>query len=221
MSGAMLPLATASLPATPLALNLPAGGPMDILVHWAESTPLGLRGVVGTAGAVLLLAGARFYRLALVAPGVLGGALLAWTFTASFDTTARVLLSIVLALVGALVCYYLERLAIRLVGLIIGGMLVNSGWPVVTGLLGQASVSAPWWGLVIGAAVGILLVPLLLKWFLRLVTSLLGAALLSYALGLSDNIWLLGALTLFGFTIQTFDALVSKDGRKDRSRTEG
>ncbi len=171
---------------------------LDSLVKLAESTPLGVRGVAALTGVVLTVAGARLYRFAVLVPGLLVGVLLGAMLPTSIDNGIRIGAMVVLAIVGAMVCFMVERVAVHAIGAIVVAGLVNAAWPMFS-----AGATAPWWGLAGGAVVGLFLFPSVFHLLLVLVTSLLGAITLAYAAGYSDNLLVVGGVTLVGLVLQT------------------
>lgn len=178
-------------------LPMDGGAPsVDALVRMAESSPLGIRGLAGVAGGLLLLAGARLYRLSVVAPGILGGLLVGALLPVS-DPTVQAVVAVVLAAVGGLVCHFLERVAIHAVGAVVTAGLTQATWPLVTG------VGTPWWAPAAGALVGLLLFPSVFRYLLKWITSLLGALTVAWAAGWSDRLWVVALLALAGVIVQT------------------
>lgn len=187
---------------------LPLHGPsVDAFVQFAESTPLGLRGAVALTGGLLLVAGARLYRLAIVAPGIVGGVLLASWAPLSPDPLIQALAYVVLAGVGGLACHFLERLAIHAIGALVVAACANAAWPLVTG------DPTPWWAPAGGALVGLFLFPPVFRSLVHWVTALLGAAIVAWAAGWSGSLPIILGLALVGGGIQ----YATRSGRR-RSR---
>ncbi|MFH1463552.1 MAG: hypothetical protein ABIO70_04125 [Pseudomonadota bacterium] len=155
---------------------------------WFESAPQWLTGLTG---ALLLLAGGRLYRLAVVAPGLLGGVALALMLPPDLGPIVISLAAVLLAAVGALICHFLERVAVHLVGAVAMAGLAQIGWPP---LLHEP---APWWGLVLGGAIGLLFFPRIFKALLKVITALLGALVVTWSLDALD-----GPVTLLGIDLQ-------------------
>jgi hypothetical protein len=153
-----------------------------------ESTP---RWITGLTGGLLLLAGGRLYRLAVVAPGVLGGVALALMLPQDLGPIVIALAAVLLAAVGALLCHFLERVAIHVVGAVALAGLARVAWPP---LLHEP---APWWGLLLGGALGLLFFPRIFKALIKAITALLGALVLAWSFGALE-----GSVSCWGVTVQ-------------------
>ncbi len=184
-------------------MSLPVPG--ELLQRWPELVPQWLTALTG---AVLLLAGGRVYRFAVLTPGVVAGALLAAALPTELDGALRASAALVLAATGAVLCHLLERVAVHAIGALCAAGLANAVWPSLGG------TSAPWWGLLVGALLGAFLFPKLFKKLLSFLTALLGALLLAWSLGQAQNIWLLGGLFLGGCVLQL--ALAGGGGKKKK-----
>lgn len=174
-----------------------AASPLAVIsLHDLPSTVLDPRIGVGALGVLLLLFGARYYRLVLVAPGfalgVLGGLLL----TQSTTTNQQVLAALCLGLIGATALYFLERLAVSVVGAVLTAGFVRAGLPA---LLGEA---LPWYVPVAAGLLGLLLFPRLLRGLLKVLSPMLGALAVAFALGRSGDLWLILGLSAFGSVFQ-------------------
>lgn len=174
----------------------PGEGAVDALVQLANSTPLGVRGIAAVAGGLLLVAGARLYRLAIVAPGILGGLVFGAAVPVSNDPMTQGIYMVIVGVVGAIACHFLERVAIHAIGAVVTAGVVNAAWPLVT------SQVTPWWAPVAAALLGSLLFPTLFKALLKGITALLGAITLAWAAGWSDRLWIMAALAAVGLAIQ-------------------
>ena len=170
---------------------------VDALVQLAEATPLGVRGCLAVLGALLLVAGARLYRLTILAPGIIAGLLLGAWLPLTMEPAVQAVVMVVLAAAGALFCHFLERLAIHATGALLVAWLTNMLWPVITGAV------APWWGPAVGALAGLMLFPTVFKLLIKWITAALGAVTIVYAAGFEQYqiIWVAG-LTLLGVMIQ-------------------
>jgi hypothetical protein len=190
-------------------LTIPEISPQTLEVM-AESAPTW---ITGLAGGLLLVAGGRLYKLAVVAPGMLLGVAAAlWIGTeVGLEPVVVAVAAVVLALAGALVCRLLERVAVHAIGAIALAGVTQAAWPMV--VQGQA---APWWGVLLGGAVGLLLFPAVFKALIRWITALLGAVMVAWSLGYDDNAWVVGGLFLAGCVVQG----LSGKRRKDRKKQE-
>lgn len=165
---------------------------MDWLSDTAEAIPLGLRGLSGILGGLLMIAGARLYPLAIMAPGLLLGLGLGLALPETIDPSIRAIAAVAVAGFGALVCRFVERAAVAAFGAVVTGGLVHAAWPLV---MGDAT---PWWGAAAGAVVGLLLFPRAFKALLIPLTALLGAIALGFALGVQDNLLAIGGMAAAG-----------------------
>gem|GEM_PF-2962409 len=140
---------------------------------------------------LLLLAGSRHYRLALVLPAAALGALLVDTVLgAAVPADLRLLAAVVGAVSAGTLAAMLESIAVRLAGVLLGGGLVLAIWPAVT----AGGPPAPWWLALVGGLVGLFMFPGLYRAALRLVVPLLGGLLLAHAIGRpGDLLWVLGS----------------------------
>lgn len=183
--------------------------PVDAFLRMAEQTPFGARGASGLAGLLLLVAGGRLYRLAVITPGVVAGFMLASALPGSVDAVVRVVATVVLGVLGGLLFHLGERLAVHAVGAILLAWLTWVAWSQV------APGAVPWWGPAAGALGGLLLFPRLFKIMVRWVTALLGALVIAWAVGHPRNAWVVGALFLVGVVVQSLGG-----GGKARASTE-
>jgi len=163
------------------------------------STILGpeLRVAVGVVAVVLLLQGARFYRVAVVAPGVLGGLAggLALARQLHLARDASIVIACVLALAGGLICHLGERLAVTVGGVLAGIALTIALEPLVAGGL-------PWWAPVVGAALGGLASPILHRALLPVLTAVVAAPAVAWVIPWPMTAPVLLGLTAFGIIVQ-------------------
>lgn len=167
------------------------------LVALAEATPLGVRGFAAVGGALLILAGARFYRVAVGAPGAILGVLLVTHFLRGVvDELSLTIAAIGGAVIGAMITGFIEKLAIRLAGGLVGAFFVDALWPLVQ------TTELPVWAPAAGALLGLLVFPALWRTALKLITPFLGALCVAYAAGLPHHPLLIGGLTVLGALVQ-------------------
>lgn len=170
----------------PSLLNLPP------LESWADP-----RTVVAVLGVALILAGARLYRLVIVAPGLALGVFAGLAITAGAPARTQIIAAVALAILGGAGLFFLERMAISLVGAAVTGGVVNAAAP----LLMQGPV--PWYVPAAGAVLGLFLFPSLFRAALKILTPALGAVGVCWAVGRPDNLLLMGGLTVLGVVVQT------------------
>ncbi|MEL6349459.1 MAG: hypothetical protein AAFV53_40525 [Myxococcota bacterium] len=186
---------------------------MEQLIAWVQSALSGLRGtpledptlLVGIVGGVLLVAGARLYRLALVTPGLAAGMLLGLELTAGASPEIQLVAGLCLGLCGAGVMLLAERVAVSLGGALLVGGLVNAAAPLL--LPGQDA----WYIPAAGAVVGLFLFPKLFRALLFVFTSLGGALCVSWAMGRPQDLPLIGGLWLVGTVVQWLTRPRNKD----------
>ncbi len=169
----------------------------------AAAQPMLLRALVGVAGAVLLVAGARLYRPALFLAGFGAGAagtvaglltLAQWIPALSAPTVL-----VVAGLVGgALLCVL--TLMVHRIGLIgVGGLVGATGAASIAGVM---SAAPPWWAPIAGAIVGAVLLPYLFPVLLTVVTPAVGAVLIAWAAGHPSHPVLLIGVWAVGCVVQ-------------------
>lgn len=177
-------------------------GPEEI-ARLASEAPLPLRVLVGGIGTVLLLFGARVYRLALfgsvfVLAAVGAGLALAWggTHVAALGRPEILALgSIVAGAAAAGVAKMAHRVGLLAVGGV-AGLALGAGIGDLVG--GGAALWAPVAGVVLGAAI----FPFVFQSLLKFITPLVGAVAIVFASGRPERLWLLGLLTGVGIVVQ-------------------
>jgi hypothetical protein len=164
------------------------------------SDPLFARGLVVALGILLVVWGGRLYQVVVLAPGLVGGIWGGWALgqVLSLGSTPTLAICGVLALGGALVCHFVENLAVRLTGATAFAALGWLGWPLVRPILWEAGVAA-----LVGAAVGALVFPKIYGVAVRVATAGLGGMALAYAAGEPSNLWIIGGAALVGTVVQS------------------
>lgn len=152
--------------------------------------------LVGVVGGALLVAGARLYRLALMAPGLAAGVLLGLQITHGASPELRLVAALCLGIIGAGLVLLAERLAIALGGAFLLGGLANAAAPIV--LPGEDA----WYVPVAGAVAGLMIFPALFRRLLFIFTALGGALCVAWAMGRPQDLPLIGGLWLAGTVIQ-------------------
>jgi hypothetical protein len=154
------------------------------------------RGLVGLLGLLLLLAGSRFYRVAIIAPGFAGGVYLAQRFLSGLADPLPLVFGLLLGAGGALACHVAERVAVRLVGsLLITGLVY-----AVTPLIFDKSV--PFWWAPAAGLVGLFLVPRLYERALPVIGAIMGALAVAWSMDRPQDLGLIGVLAAGGLVIQ-------------------
>ena len=165
------------------------------------SSELGV--MIGLVGLLVLIAGTRFYKLTVMAPGFLFGALVASKYgnllglPPAGPVEPQVMVGLLLGGAAALAMIFLEQLAIALTGALVGGALVMFVGPMLVTVV-------EWYVPFIGAFIGALIFPSLYRRLLVPTTALLGAVCVGYGLGFNDNLPVIGVLWLFGSCVQWF-----------------
>lgn len=160
--------------------------------------PIPARTFAGVAGLVLLLAGSRAYRAAVVLPGLLLGAGLALAVGALLNLEAGPLsvAAVVAGIAGGLAAHFVEQFAVRVIGLVgaIGAVQVL-GPIVLTG-------GTPWWAWPVAALLGGLLAPMLWKIALVPITAWIGAVVVVDAAGFPHHPLLVPGVAVAGVIVQ-------------------
>lgn len=179
---------------------------LGALTQLTVESPVVLRAAVGAVGALMLVAGARVYRVALFgscfAVGAVGGALaFAWGGTWLSPLGQPLVIGVGAVVMGAAVvgvAAMAHRVALLGVGAMLG-VLVGAA----AGSLAGAAGALPGAGL--GALVGALAFPWVFPWVLRLASAGVGAVSLAWAFGRPDALgwiaalWAVGTLVQFGW----------------------
>lgn len=173
-------------------------------------------------GIVLLGWGAKVYRVLIVAPGVLAGVYLAAVVgeLAHLTATVSVVMTVVLAAGGAILCHFVEGLAIRVGGAGLFAAVSALIWPLVR------HGPVPFWVPLIAAIVGALVFPKVYQVLLRPTTALLGAWSIAWAVQRPDALWLVGGLAVAGTALQFWldrggSGAASAAKRKEKGKKKG
>ncbi|MBN2799574.1 MAG: hypothetical protein JXX28_10540 [Deltaproteobacteria bacterium] len=178
-----------------------------LLTDWSSllaASPLAVRGAVGLAGLLLLLAGARLYRPALGLTAFAFGALLAVgglralaPYLPGVDAPTLLLAgAVILGLVSAAVATFAHRVGLASAGAILGLGGGAAAWQAATG------APAPLWVPLGGAALGALALPFAFGSLLLVLTPAVGALCLTGAAGWGQTLPVMGGLWLGGTAIQ-------------------
>ncbi len=161
------------------------------------------RSLVGILGIALLVAGSRFYRIAIIAPGFLAGVWVAQRLQDKFPGILAMGVGLVLGLGGALLCYLLERAAVRLVGAVLVSGVVHAVGPVIW------HTEPPFWFAPAAGLVGLALFPSIYQKFLPLIGAVLGALCVAWSLDRIHELPLVGVLALGGLILQVVWRMIS------------
>lgn len=152
------------------------------------------------AGVLLIVAGSRLYRLMVVSPGFVAGVLLTTHYAPAGSDMTKVAIIVGVGLVGALIMHLMEQTALRLVGV---ALMIGLATAIAPEVFGR---QVPWWLNYAAGAVGAVGFPIVYERALPLITSLLGALAVAWALGRETDVWMIGILALVGAAFQTFVA---------------
>lgn len=162
------------------------------------SGPLPPRIVAGAAGLVLLLAGSRVYRIAVVLPGLLlglgAGVVIAGAL--ALPPMVTVAVAAVGGLVGAVLAGTIERFAVVVAGVLAGLGAAQVGWPLA------ASGAPPWWLWPVAALVGAALFPFLWRAALVPLTAWIGAVVVVDVAGVQPHPLVIAGVMLVGVVAQ-------------------
>ena len=170
------------------------------------------RALIGILGMLLLVAGSRFYRVAIIAPGVLAGVALADRYLSGLGGALPFVFALLLGAGGALACHVAEQMAVRLVGAVIISGVVHAAAPLVF------HRDTPWWWAPVAGLVGLLLFPRLYERLLPLIGAILGAICIAWAIGKPQEVGLIGALAAGGLVVQLVWRAVSGEAAAARPK---
>lgn len=127
------------------------------------------------AGTVLLLFGARVYRVLVVGPGIIAGLLVANEVNQYLHLSgwSAAILALCLSIAGAWLFATIERWTLAIVGAALALGLWGQGWTFLQG------GSPPWWSWLVASALGGLIIPRLYGILLKPLTALAGALTLT------------------------------------------
>ena len=126
-------------------------------------------------GLVLLLVGARYYQLLIMAPGFAIGALLAHTIVPSASSEIQLLIVVVVGVIGAVFLMSLEKLSVALAGAFVGVGVLELMEPYVF------KVDPPFYVPAIAALIGSMAFPRLYEQFKPAVTASAGALCVAWS----------------------------------------
>jgi hypothetical protein len=139
-------------------------------------------------GLIVLLFGRKLFWLCVAAVGFAAGVELAPHLMTQPTPVLQLSAALVLGLVGALLALFLQKLAVGVVGFVIGGRLAIA---LAATFMTQPVYS--WLPFIIGGIVGAILLVSLFSWALVLVSSIVGAHLIVQAIVLPQT----GATIMF------------------------
>ncbi len=155
-------------------------------------------------GIILLTMGKKLYWLLVAVVGFMIGLALATAYVQLDPPWLIYIVAFSAGLIGAVLGIFVQKLAIALVGFIVGGY----GAIYLSGLFGINAEPFNWMAFIIGGIVGLLLVATLLDWALYILSAWAGATLVTRTftegVGLNANLGLILFFLLFivGMIIQ-------------------
>ncbi len=152
------------------------------------------------AGAALLILGRKLFWLFAAAVGFLFGMSLAQQVLPGQSQTVHLIVALILGGLGAILTVLVEKIAIGLVGFIAGGYLVHLLLPALSINLG----SLLWLAVIIGGVIGAVLASTMFDWALIILSSGIGASVITNHLTLPQPfpLVLLVGLFIMGVVIQ-------------------
>lgn len=176
--------------------------------------PMLVRVLVGLLGGLLLVAGARWVRVGLAAAafgiGAAAAASLLVAVVPFAPAAASPVVALPVTLIGGVALLWIARTIERLAMLVAGGftgLVVGLG---LTAFLGVPPVFA-----LGGALLGALLFPWVWERLLRVVTALVGAGLVAWAVAMPDQPALFLGLAVFGVVVQFASGGAPRDDDDD------
>ncbi len=154
--------------------------------------------LVITAGTILLLFGRKLYWFVIAAAGFAGGMVVGHEVFPPEPAWVLIVAPLLVGIVAAILSLFLQRIALRVTGMIAGGFL---GYTIVAAFLVK-----PWpiAGLILGCIIGFWLVMTLFDWALIILSSLSGTALITQKVPLDQTPQIILAVVLFilGVSVQ-------------------
>ena len=156
--------------------------------------------ISAVVGVIVLLFGRRLFWLCVAAIGFAAGVELAPQFVHEPSPLLALIFAIVLGLVGALLALFLQKLAIALAGFLAGEKFAVA---LMAAFFVHQS-QTHWLTFLIGGVIGALLLLMLFDWALIVISSLLGAYLISGVVSLpaAGSVLLFAGLMLCGILVQ-------------------
>lgn len=153
------------------------------------------------AGLILLILGRKLFWLFSGLVGFLLGLNLTQQFFPALSQTALVLIALGMGMLGALLAVMLQKIAIGIMGFLAGGYLVYLLLPGLSIQLGNLI----WLFVILGGILGAFLASSMFDWALILISSAIGASVISTHLTIPQPFPTVIALALFifGLVIQS------------------
>lgn len=176
----------------------PALPTIPSLQELMDTTPLAGRAPGLLLGIVLLGWGGRLYRFFVLLPGLAAGVWIAATARPLLGMSGQgaLILGAVLAGAGALACHFVEGVAVRLMGAVLGAGMSAWLWPVLS------RASLPWYLPLAAGALLALVFPRIYRAALVPITALFGAQLVAWGLGHPTSAPIILGLAVLGSAAQ-------------------
>ena len=152
------------------------------------------------SGVALLILGRKLFWLFAAVIGFLFGMSIAQQLLPGQSQTVMLLVALIIGVLGAVLAITVQKIAIGLMGFIAGGYLVYLIIPALSINLGTFL----WLAVIIGGIIGAVLASTMFDWALILLSSGVGASVITNHLTLPQPfpLVLLGALFIIGVVIQ-------------------
>jgi hypothetical protein len=163
-------------------------------------------------GAALLLFGRRLYWLFVAGAGFVIGATLAAELLQNQPAWMQLLVAVAAGLVGLVLALLLQRVAVGIAGFVAGGYALASVVSAIAGL----GTGTYWVLFVVGGIAGAVLVTMFFVWALIILSSLMGAGLISEVVPVGQpwNLLIYLGLAALGVLVQA--GLIEGRGRRSR-----
>jgi hypothetical protein len=156
-------------------------------------------------GIILLTMGKKLYWLLVAVVGFMIGLILATQYIQLDPPWLIYIVAFSAGVIGAVLGFYVQKLAIALVGFIVSGY----GAVYLAGLLGITTEPFNWMAFIIGGIIGLLLVASIFDWALYILSAWAGSTLVTRTLtegvGMNETLGLILFFVLFvaGMVLQT------------------
>ena len=169
----------------------------DSLRSLEFSTPI----VGAIVGVIILLFGRKLFWLCVAAVGFAAGVELAPHLVQQPSPLLALTLALVLGFIGALLAFFVQKLAVGIAGFVSGGKLALA---IATAFIGNATAYY-WLTFLIGGIIGAILLLLLFDWALIFLSSIVGAYLIQGAITLppTGTTILFMVLVVIGVLVQS------------------
>jgi len=181
-----------------------------------------VRGLRLVFGLILSIWGSYLYQIAVLAPGLLGGLWGGLMLGQALHLEATYTLAIAggLALIGGLICHFVESFAVRLTGAVSFSYLGWSLWPLFRPTAWEAVVAG-----VVAGMIGAAIFPMVYVFAIKIATAAMGGFLIADASHHPQNPWIVGGVTLLGAVIQTIPwkrpgSMSEKKEKKEKTTTK-